>query len=113
MDREPYEAVVIGSLSLSGLLQFREEPALEALALGMPVWLYSPGLPESPRNRALAGRLSGACRELKALGVRFTEGAQKRLITAQEARDLRDRGLPAPENRVLTPLAREILEGSD
>ena len=31
----PYDAVVIGSLSLGQLLSFREERVLEALALGM------------------------------------------------------------------------------
>ena len=113
MDRGPCEAVVIGSLSLSELLCFRSEEALKALARGLPVFLYSPGLPESPRNRVLSARLSGACRELRALGIRFTDGGQKRLITAEAAEALQKQGLPAPRGAVLTPLAREILEGSD
>ena len=77
----PYEAVMIGSLRLSELLRFREERVLAALAEGKPVYLYTPGLPEAPKNRALAGSLTAAQRELKNWGV-------------------------------LTPLAKEILEGT-
>lgn len=108
----PYDAVVIGSLSLSQLLRFREEPVLIALAEGKTVYLYTPGLPEAPKNRALAGSLTAAQRELKNWGVLFTDGGRKKLITAEEARILRATGrLPAP-GAVLTPLAKEIMEGS-
>lgn len=75
----PYEAVVIGSLSLGQLLRFREERVLEALAQGKQVLLYTPGLPQVPRNRALAGSLASAQRELKNWGVLFTDGGRKRL----------------------------------
>lgn len=110
---EPYDAVVIGSLNLSQLLQFREEPVLEALARGKPVYLYTPGLPEAPKNRGLSGSLTAAQRELKNWGVIFTDGGRKRLVTAEEARTLRLKGqLPGP-GAVLTPLAKEILEGSN
>ena len=105
----PYDAVVIGSLGLSQLLRFREEAVLEALAQGKSVYLYTPGLPESPKNRALSGSLTAAQRELKNWGVLFTDGGRKRLITAEEARLLLAQGKrPGPE-AVLTPLAREIL----
>ena len=108
----PYDAVVIGSLSLSGLLQFREETVLAALAEGKSVYLYTPGLPEAPKNRALAGSLTAAQRELKNWGILFTDGGRKRLVTAEEARILRAAGrVPAP-GAVLTPLAREIMEGT-
>lgn len=107
----PYDAVVIGSLRLSELLRFREERVLEALAEGKPVYLYTPGLPEAPKNRALSGSLTAAQRELKNWGVLFTDGGRKKLITAEEARILRSSGaLPSP-GAVLTPLAKEILEG--
>ncbi len=106
----PWEAVVIGSLTLGQLLRFREERVLEALGTGKPVYLYTPGLPEV-KNRALAGSLASAKRELKNWGVLFTDGGQRRLVTAEEARALRRQGkLPAP-GAVLTPLAREIMEG--
>lgn len=110
---QPYDAVVIGSLTLSQLLRFDNEAALAALAEGKPVYLYTPGLPEAPRNRALAASLASAQRELKNWGVIFTDGGRKRLITAQEARLLRQQGQRPGMDAVMTPLAREILEGSD
>ena len=109
---KPYEAVVIGSLSLGQLLHFREEAVLGALAQGKPVYLYVPGLPEAPKNRALAGSLAAAQRELKNWGVLFTDGARKHLITAEEAKTLRLKGQSPGPGAVLTPLAKEILEGS-
>lgn len=109
----PYDAVVIGSLSLGQLLRFRDERALEALAQGKPVLLYTPGLPEAPRSRPLAGSLASAQRELKNWGVLFTDGGRKRLVTAQEAKRMRQRGETPDFGAVLTPLAKEILEGSN
>ena len=105
----PYDAVVIGSLELAELLRFREQRVLQALAEGKNVFLYTPGLPESPKNRALAGSLTAAQRELKSWGIVFTDGGRKRLITAEEARDLRSRGAAPGPGAVLTPLAKEIL----
>ena len=112
VSESPYEAVVIGSLSLGQLLRFREERVLEALAQGKQVLLYTPGLPQVPRNRALAGSLASAQRELKNWGVLFTDGGRKRLVTAEEARRLRQRGERPGFDAVLTPLAKEILEGN-
>ena len=110
--QSPYDVVVIGSLTLSELLHFQEERVLSALAEGKSVYLYTPGLPESPKNRALAGSLTAARRELKNWGVLFTDGGRKKLVTAEEARILRASGrLPAP-GAVLTPLAKEIMEGA-
>ena len=106
----PYEAVVIGSLSLGQLLRFGEEAVLSVLAEGKPVYLYTPGLPEAPKNRALAGSLASAQRELKNWGVVFTDGGRKRLVTAEEARRLRSGGRVPEPGAVLTPLAREIME---
>ena len=108
----PYDAVVIGSLTVSELLRFREERVLSALAEGKPVYLYTPGLPEAPKNRALAGSLTAAQRELKNWGVLFTDGGRKRLITAEEARILRASGRQPAPGAVLTPLAKEIMEGT-
>ena len=108
---EPYELVVIGSLSLSQLLCFREEAVLRALSEGKSAYLYAPGLPESPKNRALSSSLATAQRELKNWGVLFTDGGRKRLITAEEARLLKQTGARPGPGAVLTPLAKEILEG--
>ena len=109
----PYDAVVIGSLTLGQLLFFQNEDVLEALASGKPVILYVPGLPEVPKNRALAASLASKRRELKNWGVLFVDGTQKRLITAAEAEAMRQSGKRPGPGAVLTPLAREILEGSD
>lgn len=111
VDRSPYEAVVIGSLEPGQLLRFREERVLSALAEGKPVYLYTPGLPQV-QNRALAASLASAQRELKNWGVLFTDGGRKRLVTAEDARELRRRGLRPGPGAVLTPLAKEILEES-
>ena len=106
----PYEVVVIGSLTIGELLRFREERVLAALGEGKTVYLYTPGLPQV-KNRALAAALASAQRELKSWGVIFTDGGRRRLVTAEEARQLRRMGrLPGP-GAVLTPLAKEILEG--
>ena len=58
VEQPPYDGVVIGSLGISELLRFREERVLSALAEGKSVYLYTPGLPESPKNRALAAALA-------------------------------------------------------
>lgn len=108
----PFDAVVIGSLPISQALRLSDDRVLEALAVGKPVVLYTLGLPTAPGNRALSASLAAARREMKSWGIVFTDGAQKRLITAQEARTLRASGkLPGP-GAVLTPLAKEILEGT-
>ena len=110
VSQPPYDAVVIGSLTLGQLLRFSNEEVLSALAEGKPVYLYTPGLPQAPKNRALAASLSTAQRELKNWGVVFTDGTRRHLVTAEEAKQLlRTGSRPAP-GAVLTPLAKEILE---
>lgn len=106
----PYDAVVIGSLPLSQALRLSDERVLQALAEGKPVLLYTPGLPTAPGNRALSASLASARRELKAWGVVFTDGAQRKLITAQEAKIMKAAGKYPAAGAVLTPLAREIFE---
>ena len=110
---EPYDAVIIGSLTLSELLRFRDERVLTALAQGKSVFLYVSGLPEAPKNRALAASLASAQRELKNWGVIFTDGGRKRLITAEDAHRMRRNGQKPEIGAVMTPLAKEILEGSE
>ena len=106
-----YDVIVIGSLTLGQLLHFSEESVLTALAEGKPVYLYTPGLPDAPKSRALSGSLTAAQRELKNWGVLFTDGGRKKLITAEEARILRQKGQHPGPGAVLTPLAKEIMEG--
>ncbi len=109
-DAPPYDAVVIGSLTIGQALCFADEQVLEALAEGKSVICYAPGFPQSPKNRALGAALASARRNMKNLGIVFTDGAQKRLITAEEARALRQAGKQPPPGSVLTPLAKEILQ---
>ena len=108
---KPYDAVVIGSLSIGELLHFSNEEVLSALAEGIPVILYTPGLPEVKANRALNATLAGKKRELKSWGVSFTDGNVKKLITAQQAISMVKAGIKPGPGAVLTPLARDILEG--
>ncbi len=105
-----HDAVVIGALSLGELLHFHNEQVLSALAEGKSVVLYTPGLPESPKNRGLSATLAAKRRELKNWGIVFTDGGQKRLITAQEARQMRLSGQQPAPGAVMTPLAKEIFE---
>lgn len=107
----PYDAVVIGSLTISQLLNFAEEPALQALSQGKRVLVYEPGLPEAKGSRGLSAALASRRRELKSWGVVFTDGGQKKLITAQAARAMLSAGETPGPGAVLTPLAKEIMEG--
>ena len=109
VNQKPFDAVVIGSLPLSQALYFSDERVLEALAEGLSVVMYTPGLPQV-KNRALGASLASAYRQMKNWGIVFTDGAQKKLITAQEAKILRQNGRQAAPGAVLTPLAKEILE---
>ena len=109
---EPWDAVVIGSLTPGQLLRFRNEQVLQALAEGKSVYLYTPGLPQV-KNRALAASLASAQRELKNWGVLFTDGGRKRLVTAEGARFLKRSGQRPGPGAVLTPLAKEIMEGTE
>ena len=108
----PYEAVVIGSLTIGQLLHFSNEQVLSALAEGIPVVLYTPGLPEVAANRALNAALAGKKRELKSWGIAFTDGNVKKLITAQQAIAMAKAGIKPMPGAELTPLARDILEGT-
>lgn len=106
-----YDAVVIGSVTLGQMLCFREERVLSALAEGKSVTLYTPGLPSAGGSRALAAKLAAVQRELKNWGVVFTDGARRHLVTAEEARAMLRSGKKPGPGAVLTPLAKEILEG--
>lgn len=111
VDEAPYEAVVIGSLALGELLCFRQEQALSALAKGMPVYLWSPGLPDAGRNRALLARVNAARRELRSWGIQFLEETPSRpYISAQTARQLAQQGQLPPAHAIVSPLAQDILK---
>ena len=107
----PFDAVVIGSLSFSQALRLSDERVLQALAEGKQVILYTPGLPAASGNRALSAILAASRRQMKSWAIVFTDGAQRKLITAQEARSLKAAGKYPGAGAGLPPLAREILEG--
>ena len=110
----PYEAVVVGSLSAAQLLSPPQE-LLQALLEGKPVLLNEAGLCSRSCDRRaprlLLTRLQEAERQLRQWGARPLVGQDSRLITAAEARRLRDQGGTPPARARMTPLAREILGG--
>ena len=105
-----FDTVVIGSLTLGQALVFANEQVLLALAEGKRVICYEPGFPVAPGNRALSTALASAKRNMKNLGIVFTDGQQKRLITAETAREMKRQGQRPAPGSVLTPLAKEIFE---
>ncbi len=113
----PYEAVVIGKLTYSQLLFFREEAAFSALAQGIPVYLWLEGLPHRVgpcRSRGLASRAAAAERELRNLGILpLAAGQKRRILTGEEARRLLASGLGPPPGVRLSPLARDILASGE
>ena len=113
VEKAPYDAVVVGSMSLGELLCFQNEAVLEALAEGKPVVFYTPGLPRVTANRGLRASLSARFRELKAWGAVFTDGESRRVITAELARAMVEQGEQPPVGAVLTPSAKEILGKGD
>lgn len=106
----PFDGVVIGSLTLGQALFFANEQALLALAEGKQVVCYEPGFPVAPGSRPLSTALATAKRNMKNLGIVFTDGNQKRLITAEVALEMKRKGLRPASGSVLTPLAKEILQ---
>lgn len=116
-DHAPYSAVVIGSLTAGELLHFHNDAVLEALLVGIPVLLNEGGLlyrsHRSSANRLLWAKLQEAERQLLRYGVQLAGAAPaKKLITARDARQLAAQHRAPPEGAVLTPLARDILEGT-
>lgn len=111
--QEPYDAVVIGSMTPCELLHFPDERCTQALLLGKPVLLWEDGLAlqryAHTANRALWSRLLSAQRQLRQLGVRFLGTKSAPVLTADEVRR-RLRSGQSISGR-LTPLARDILEG--
>ena len=111
VNKKPYDAVLLGILSPLELLQMPNEAVCEALLADMPVYLWHHqrhhGL---NRCKPIVRELYAAEERLKRLGVQMT-GSEKRLITAETARQLRAAGEPPPAGSRLTPLAKDILEG--
>ncbi len=113
VNQEPYQAIVIGSLTAYELLQFPNEVCLNALLQGKPVYLWEAGLDyrryAKTAPRSLYTRLLAAERQLRQWGVETIGHSPSKLLTAQEVRRRLAQGLPI-EGR-LTPLAKDVLEG--
>lgn len=107
VEQAPYDAVVVGSMGLGELLCFQNEAVLQALATGLPVVFYTPGLPRT-ENRGLRAALSARYRELKSWGAVFTDGDSRRVITAEMARVMAEKGERPSAGAILTPLAKEV-----
>ena len=117
VEAAPYEAVVIGSLRVSRLLQFDYPEALRALLEGIPVYLWLPGLEHRQLGPENAPELYAAClsmeRMLSQWGMHLISDRPKPpLITAKIAKNCRDRGTFPPAEARFTPLARDILGGT-
>lgn len=112
VNEKPYEAIVIGRLTPTQLLQMPSDPVCMALLEGIPVYL-SPQLWIKGRTApALRRDLQAACQRLVRYGV-LPCREEGNLITAERARAMAAAGeRPSPGTR-LTPLAKDILEGKD
>lgn len=113
----PYDAVVIGSLRVSQLLQFDFPEALRALLLGIPVYVWLPGLEHRQLGPTYCPALYGKClsmeRELSEWGMTLLRNAPKPpLITALQAQCCLAKGTIPPSDARFTPLARDILGGA-
>ncbi len=116
VDGAPYDAVVIGGAGPGFYLNLSDDRVLGALLSGRPVYFDEAQLPSrvhrASRARALLARLQSGERLLRELGAKPLPGADARhIVTAEAARRLRQRGGAPPPGAVLTPLARDILEG--
>lgn len=114
VNKEPYEALVLGDLPPGELLRMPTDPVCRALLAGIPVYL-SPAQSYKSAKAAplLCAELLAAEKHLRRLGVRPLEAGETRLITALEARNLLEQGQRPPPGSRLTPLARDILEGKE
>ncbi len=113
VNKKPYEAVVLGLLPPGELLHMPTDPVCRALLEDIPVYLSSGQLHhKSKAARQLCRELYAAEQHLKQLGVRLLEDGQP-LVTAAQARILRQNGQFPPQGSRLTPLARDILEGKE
>lgn len=111
VNTKPYDVVVLGVLSPGELLQMPNDVVCRALLEGMPVWLWPHQLYHGAGHAPLLRReLRAKEQYLKQLGVRIL-GKDRRLITAQTARQMQQTGQTIPPDCRLTPLALDILEG--
>lgn len=115
VDKPPYDAVVLCTLTPAQLLSMPDDTVCRALLEGLPVYLREEGLEHRKFSKTSAKNLYSLLlsreRQLKNLGVQVLGASNNRLITAQQVRRLLAEGKPLPQGARLTPLARDIWEG--
>lgn len=115
VDKPPYDAVVLCTLTPAQLLSMPDDTVCRALLEGVPVYLREEGLEHRKFSKTSAKSLYSLLlsreRQLKNLGVQVLGASNSRLITAQQVRRLLAEGKPLPIGAKLTPLARDIWEG--
>lgn len=113
VNKKPYDAVVIGLLQPGQLLRMPSNTVCCALLQGKPVYFCAQQSWRSAGHaKALCRELSAAEQRLYKLGALPLEQSGK-LLTAQEARTMRQLGQKPEATRRMTPLARDILEGRE
>ena len=112
VNEKPYEAIVIGRLSPSQLLQMPTDPVCMALLEGIPVYLTPQMWVKGSTAPALRRDLQLACQRLLRYGV-LPCREEDRLVTAERARAMAAAGKKPAKGSRLTPLARDILEGKE
>ena len=83
-DREPYDAVVLGSVTLGQLMGFREERVLEALGEGKPVLLGAKNAYGKQHWVVITGFTGG---ELRAAGFTIRDPGSKARVNLQQFLD--------------------------
>lgn len=116
VDKPPYEAVVLCTLTPAQLLSMPDDTVCRALLEGLPVYLCEEGLEHRKFSKTSAKSLYSLLlskeRQLKNLGVQSLMKAETgKLLTAQDIRKIKADGGKLPIGARLTPLARDIWEG--
>ena len=113
VEKEPYDMVVLCSLSPAQLLAMPSDAVCRALLRGIPVYLMEEGLEHRSYGAAHCGtlyrELMAKERYLRQLGVKVRQSGKSRVYTAEDVRLLGKNAIPV--NAMLTPLARDLLEG--
>ena len=107
---DPYDAVVIGSISSEQLLQMPSDCVCDALLKGLPVYYWPNQLfRKAKHGRLLQKELERAEQKLREIGIRFLSEPGP-FLTVQSVQRLLDAGKPLPVGCRMSPLAKELWE---
>lgn len=104
----PYEAVVIGSLSLGQLLRFGRSGCWKLWRKASRCCCIPPDCPGTPQPGAGRGALPLPGRELKNWGVLFTDGGRKQACHRRGSQTAAAAGERPGFDAVLTPWQRKF-----